>query len=430
MRTSFFYTILLLSSLLTSTSITAQATLSFQGILKKANGVAVEDGTYPITFSLYNDSIGGTRLWSETQSNVEVSSGIYSVLLGSKQELNVAFDQIYYLGIKVGSYEMTPRLQLTTAPYALSLVGQSNLFPSAGTVKADDLTIAGKLSVGDSTLSPTHTIFVSGGIIAQPGAPGTDGTSNKGYAFDGDEDSGLFSTEEGTVSIFANNTEQLKVTSDGVEITGDLALQDGSDIHLGANGGIQYTGKDDVVYPDWRLWKVDKFTNLNTQEWQEYSSEKSTSGESLSPFQPKSPFTKTYAIRPSSNVYCLKKMYDLSEAFESFQQNEIKEIKVVFTYHIMGTWDIYQKKYALAGFQENLSQDITVAWTHAGAGWGDSWIYDLYDSPYNSKGNYIQGEMIARFTLETANSIWVVFTTRNLSGAENFAISDVEIWVR
>src|SRR6187431_982810 len=65
----------------------AQASLSIQGILKKSNGVAVEDGTYNITFRLYSVPVGGSYLWEEPQNNVEVSSGIYSTILGNTNPL-------------------------------------------------------------------------------------------------------------------------------------------------------------------------------------------------------------------------------------------------------------------------------------------------------------------------------------------------------
>ncbi|MEO6131414.1 MAG: hypothetical protein ABIQ02_06170, partial [Saprospiraceae bacterium] len=47
----------------------AQASLSIQGILKKSNGVAVEDGIYNVTFKLYTAPNGGTAIWTETQSS-------------------------------------------------------------------------------------------------------------------------------------------------------------------------------------------------------------------------------------------------------------------------------------------------------------------------------------------------------------------------
>ena len=79
------------------TSLNSQASLSIQGILKKSNGVAVEDGTYNITFRLYAAATGGSALWTEAQASVEVNSGIYSTILGNTIPLTVPFNQVYYL---------------------------------------------------------------------------------------------------------------------------------------------------------------------------------------------------------------------------------------------------------------------------------------------------------------------------------------------
>jgi hypothetical protein len=117
------------------------ARLGVQGILKKSNGAALDDGNYSITFKLYNTEQGGTALWTETQTDVEVTSGIYTVALGSVTSLNLGFNEDYYLGVKVGSTpEMSPRARLTIAPYALSLKGNSNLLPSTGTVGGGTVT--------------------------------------------------------------------------------------------------------------------------------------------------------------------------------------------------------------------------------------------------------------------------------------------------
>lgn len=112
-------------------------TLSIQGVIKNADGSAVDNGKYPLTFKLYEVETGGTALWTEEQTNVQVTGGVYSILLGQKKALTVGFDKPYYLGITVNSgAELSPRLQLTSSPYALSLIGQSNKFPSTGAVGA------------------------------------------------------------------------------------------------------------------------------------------------------------------------------------------------------------------------------------------------------------------------------------------------------
>lgn len=113
----------------------AQAYLSVQGTVQKSTGAAVDDGDYTLIFKLYTTETGGTPVWSETQDPVNIIGGVYSVTLGTSNPLTAAFDQPYYLGVTVGSgAELTPRARLTSSPYALSLIGQDNIFPSTGAV--------------------------------------------------------------------------------------------------------------------------------------------------------------------------------------------------------------------------------------------------------------------------------------------------------
>lgn len=97
------------------------STMSYQGVLTDGAGAHVPDGTYSLTFSLYDVPAGGVPLWTETQASVPVASGLFSVVLGSATPLGLAFDRQYWLGIAVGADpEMTPRTPLTSVPYALA----------------------------------------------------------------------------------------------------------------------------------------------------------------------------------------------------------------------------------------------------------------------------------------------------------------------
>lgn len=126
---------LLFAFLAVACEVNAQATLSVQGTIQRSFGGAVDDGKYSLTFKLYTAESGGTPVWSETQDDIEVIGGVYSALLGEANPLTAGFNQVYYLGIAVdGGAELIPRTRLTSAPYALSLIGQSNTFPSAGPV--------------------------------------------------------------------------------------------------------------------------------------------------------------------------------------------------------------------------------------------------------------------------------------------------------
>jgi len=97
----------------------APQTMHFQGYLKDASGDPV-DGAVDMAFTLYDAESGGTALWTETHTDVTVSDGVYSVVLGSVTPLDLEWDEQYYVGVAVASdAEMTPRMALAAAPYAL-----------------------------------------------------------------------------------------------------------------------------------------------------------------------------------------------------------------------------------------------------------------------------------------------------------------------
>ena len=152
MKKLIFTTILFLVTTFSYTLL-AQANLSIQGVLRNANGTAVDNGKFSITFNLYTTETGGTSIWSETIPDVDVEGGIYSVILGANgTNLDAAFDQPYFLGVSVeGGTELIPRSKLTSSPYALSLIGSDNVFPNSGNVGvgANGTEATSKLTVKD-----------------------------------------------------------------------------------------------------------------------------------------------------------------------------------------------------------------------------------------------------------------------------------------
>ena len=96
-------------------------TMSYQGVLANADGTAVADGVYSLTFRLYIAGIGTTAKWQETHSSVPVIDGLFNVFLGSVEVLTPSFDKQYWLGISVdGGAELEPRIQLASSPYSLN----------------------------------------------------------------------------------------------------------------------------------------------------------------------------------------------------------------------------------------------------------------------------------------------------------------------
>jgi hypothetical protein len=94
-------------------------TMSYQGYLENALTGSPYNGNVSVKFSLYTAAAGGTAIWTETRT-VDVSKGIFSVILGKTQPLSsLDFGTTYYLGIKVGTDpEMTPRTELSSVGYA------------------------------------------------------------------------------------------------------------------------------------------------------------------------------------------------------------------------------------------------------------------------------------------------------------------------
>lgn len=156
--------------------------INYQGLLTTSGGTPVVDGSYSVTFRIYDASSGGSVLWSETKL-VTTSSGLFSTLLGSVTPIpDSAFSSASsYLGIKISSDpEISPRQQLASVPYA-NRVG--SLLGSTGPIVIDtssDTTGLGKSGNGTNafcpgfncstvgTLMPPGYVYIA---LGDPGAP-------------------------------------------------------------------------------------------------------------------------------------------------------------------------------------------------------------------------------------------------------------------
>lgn len=394
--------------------------LSIQGILKKTSGDAVPDGSYSLTFKLYTVETGGTAVWTEMQSAVDVISGIYSTVLGNTTPLTISFNQVYYLGVTVGSTEMTPRIQLTSAPYALSLIGVNNQFPSSGQVIAD-------------------SIDVNGNVLARSGAPGLNGINKNGYGFLGDKDSGMYSTSAGQVSLYVNKDEQVKVTPDSVRINGDISLQSGKT--------ISYNGLD-----DWRLVETDYFENVNDAEnWKVYNpvplngpagAWSNGTGTTATVTNFNDDFAGR-ALVPTAQGQVFKKLFTLPG---SNVAGTYTYVKVVFKYFFLNSWDLRAEEVGWAGFSktENCT-DLSLGWlsqaSYVSFGWNLGGGNNFANATnFVNSNNGIQyseqwkkGEMIARFPSGPGNNnFYVIFghASDEAVGTENFGVGMIEIWVK
>jgi hypothetical protein len=107
------------------------STIPYQGRLAEVDGTPF-NGKQNMEFRLYDVPQGGVSLWTESWANensVDVSDGLFSVLLGSIEpglaDVVQSHDELY-LGIAVGTdSEMVPRVQLGSVPFAMTVPDNS-----------------------------------------------------------------------------------------------------------------------------------------------------------------------------------------------------------------------------------------------------------------------------------------------------------------
>ena len=99
--------------------------LSYQGKVTDSGGVPVADGLYTMRFKIYDDPISGTLEWDSSPRLVQVTAGIFSVLLGESPQpsITLPFDEPYWLQVTVAGDELTPRQRLGSVGYSFMASG-------------------------------------------------------------------------------------------------------------------------------------------------------------------------------------------------------------------------------------------------------------------------------------------------------------------
>ena len=110
--------------------------INYQGVLKDASGNPVADGTYSITFRLFDAESGGNEQWSKNYPDVAAENGVFNVVL---DDLSASFDETYWLEVEYDG-NVFPRQKLTSVPYSLNSEkvmakeASGNIFPASGSV--------------------------------------------------------------------------------------------------------------------------------------------------------------------------------------------------------------------------------------------------------------------------------------------------------
>jgi hypothetical protein len=152
---SFGYSSLVIALALTICGVVAAQSqvpnlLNYQGRLMNASGQPL-DGTFNVKMLIYDSPSGGNMLWSEDHFSVQVTGGLFSVLLGSVNTFPPDFfaNTSIYLTVSVnGDPEMSPRQQIVSAAYAQQV---GSVDQAGGGLILGELAVQEKIRAGQGT---------------------------------------------------------------------------------------------------------------------------------------------------------------------------------------------------------------------------------------------------------------------------------------
>ncbi|MEX2189312.1 MAG: hypothetical protein WEB33_01310 [Bacteroidota bacterium] len=194
-------------------------TMAYEGFLTNRSGGPLDDGTYVVTFLLYDVPEGGTPIWTEIHQSVQVAGGYFYVVLGKESPLDVAFDKQYHLAVKIeDGPELTPRTELLSSAYSLRAR------------YADEVPDE---SITDAKIKSLSWEKITGVPAGLAGNAGSNGVPANVWSLMGNRSSDpsrnfLGTTDAQDLVFRTNNMERMRITFDGFFSMGSDLLVNGS----------------------------------------------------------------------------------------------------------------------------------------------------------------------------------------------------------
>jgi len=178
--------------------------INYQGYLTD-NKEKPLSGNYSIKFLIYQQLEGGNNIWNETQK-IDISDGIFNVLLGSEKELSQKlFDgNLIYLALKVGNdEEMVPRKLISSVAFSFKSL-DTELFngsPADSYIQTDQVNIINANMLEDNAVTlPKLQPKASGDNLGDHNLSENLKTNGNWISEDGD-DEGIYIGSNGSVGI-------------------------------------------------------------------------------------------------------------------------------------------------------------------------------------------------------------------------------------
>ena len=222
--------------------------INYQGRLTDSQTGQALPGSHTMTFRIFSQELGGTALWTESQSVDADSDGVVAAILGTDTPVDVSFTGSMWLEVEVDGEVLAPRREIVSVPYSFYAAdaGHASDADSLAGLSAESYIYEGEINV----ITGDMVVDGSGSGLDADMIDGLDADAFADSAHDHDD---RYHTESelsdpGTINDAGNPVDWTKLK--GVP----AGFADGTDDVSGAGDGHSLDAADgnpvDVVYVD------------------------------------------------------------------------------------------------------------------------------------------------------------------------------------
>ncbi len=216
--------------------------INYQGRLTDSGSGLPLPGSHSAVFEIYDDATAGSMLWTESTTVSADTNGVFSVVLGSVNPIDIAFEGPAFLEVEIDAETLSPRRELVSSPYAFTAMNAENLggLPSSEYATGDELSVAGTINTPSNPVDWTQLKNVPSGFADGTDDAGGTGDGHSLDAADGDPVNVVYVDNTGNVGVGTLTPEEK------LHVSGDIRLDSGGDISFGDDNTRVYHSADDL----------------------------------------------------------------------------------------------------------------------------------------------------------------------------------------